>query len=70
MPGVPASSVALNHSALTYSVAETAALLGVSRVTIYRMIKRRILSPLPGLRHKKIARRKVHDLANGGGRHV
>lgn len=44
---------------LTYSVAETAALLGVSRPTIYRLIARRVLIPIPGMRHKRLPKRQV-----------
>ena len=51
---------------LTYSVAEAAAVLGVSHATIYRLVCRRILKPIPGLRHKRIAKRQVHTLAQGG----
>lgn len=48
---------------LTYSVAEAAELLGVSRPTIYRLISRRVLSPIPGLRHKRLPKRQVRRLA-------
>jgi len=45
---------------LTYSVTETARVLGVSLPTVYRLIGRRLLKPLPGLRHKRLAKRQVH----------
>jgi excisionase family DNA binding protein len=51
--------------ALTYSVAEAAVVLGVSQVTIYRLIYRRILKPVPGLRHKRISKKQIHTLAQG-----
>lgn len=44
---------------LTYSVAEAAKALGVSLPTIYRLIARRILKPLPGLRTKRLSKRRV-----------
>jgi excisionase family DNA binding protein len=47
---------------LTYSVAEAAALLGVSRPTIYRLIGRRVLIPIPGMRHKRLPKRQVRRL--------
>ena len=50
---------------LTYSVAEAAQVLGVSPPTIYRLIARRLLRPLPCFRHKRLPRKQVHRLANG-----
>lgn len=38
----------------TYSVEEVATLLQVSRPTVYRLLLRRILRALPGLRTKRI----------------
>ena len=52
--------------ALTYSVIETAQVLGVSPPTIYRLVARRLLRPLPGLRHKRIPKRQVLAFVNGG----
>ena len=37
---------------LTYTSTETAAALGVSKITLWRMAQRGQLLPLPGLRHK------------------
>ena len=51
---------------LTYSVIETARVLGVSMPTVYRLIARRLLKPLPGLRHKRLAKRQVHAYINSG----
>ena len=51
---------------LTYSVAETAQVLGVSMPTVYRLIVRRLLRPLPHLRHKRIPKRQVHAFINDG----
>jgi excisionase family DNA binding protein len=51
---------------LTYSVTETARVLGVSLPTVYRLIARRLLKPLPGLRHKRLAKRQVHAYINCG----
>jgi len=50
---------------LTYSVKEAAHVLGVSQPTIYRLIARRMLRPLPCLRHKRLPKNQVHRLANG-----
>jgi excisionase family DNA binding protein len=52
---------------LTYSVAEAAVLLGVSRPTIYRLIGRRVLIPIPGMRHKRLSKRQVRRLGEAGG---
>ena len=49
---------------LTYSVAEAAALLGVSRPTIYRLIGRHVLVPIPGMRHKRLSKRQVRRLGD------
>jgi excisionase family DNA binding protein len=59
------SSTAAKAGPLTYSVAEAAHVLGVSQPTIYRLIARRILRPLPCLRHKRLPRKQVQRLANG-----
>jgi len=50
---------------ITYSVAEAAEVLGVSSITIYRLIYRRMLRPVPGLRHKRISKKQVNALAQG-----
>ena len=51
---------------LTYSVAETAAIVGVSEASVYRLLSKRLLKSAPGLRHKRIPRRNVHSYINGG----
>ena len=51
---------------LTYSVTETARVLGVSMPTVYRLIARRLLKPLPGLRHKRVSKRQVLAYINSG----
>jgi excisionase family DNA binding protein len=51
---------------LTYSVIETAHVLGVSLPTVYRLITRKLLRPLPGLRHKRLSKRQVHTYINSG----
>ena len=50
---------------LTYSVEESAFALGVSKPTIYRLLTRRLLRPVPGLRHKRIPCQQVRRLAAG-----
>ena len=52
---------------LTYSVAEAAAALGVSPATIYRLIYRRLLKPVRGLRHKRVSKKQIYALAQGDG---
>jgi excisionase family DNA binding protein len=69
-PAIPLSAEIVSSSAdkpesLTYSVTEAAKVLGVSQPTIYRLIARRILRPLPCLRHKRLPKKQVHGLANG-----
>ena len=57
-----AAAPAAASEKLTYSVAEAAALLGVSRPTIYRLIGRHVLVPIPGMRHKRLPKRQVRRL--------
>jgi excisionase family DNA binding protein len=51
---------------LTYSVGESATALGVSRPTIYRLVARRILRPVPGIRHKRIPCQQIKRLVSSG----
>ena len=53
---------------LTYSTAEAADVLGVSRPTIYRLITRQVLTPIPGLRHKRLPKRQIHRLTDAKNR--
>ena len=55
---------AVTLEALTFSVGETAQVLGVSEPTIYRLVARRVLRPLPSLRHKRIPKRQVLAYVN------
>ena len=50
---------------LTYSVEESAVALGLSKPTIYRLISRGVLRPLPGLRHKRIPCAQVRRFGSG-----
>ncbi|MDI1342619.1 MAG: helix-turn-helix domain-containing protein [Pseudolabrys sp.] len=54
---------------LTYSVEESATALGVSRPTIYRLVARRILRPVPGIRHKRIPCQQIRRLVSSGEMH-
>ena len=54
---------------LTYSVEESATALGVSKPTIYRLLARRILRPVPGLRHKRIPCQQIRRLGSGESLH-
>ena len=60
-PSVPVPPV----ESLTYSVTETATVLGVSLPTVYRLVARGVLRPLPGLRHKRLPKRQVHAFVEG-----
>ena len=46
-------------SRLAYSVSETAELLGVSRVSVYRLIERGLLRASGALRHRLIAQSEI-----------
>jgi excisionase family DNA binding protein len=63
-----AAAPAAASEKLTYSVAEAAAILGVSRPTIYRLIGRRVLIPIPGMRHKRLPKKQVRRLGEAEGR--
>jgi excisionase family DNA binding protein len=54
---------------LTYSVEESATALGVSRPTIYRLVARRILRPVAGIRHKRIPCQQIRRLVSSGELH-
>lgn len=54
-----------NPSSLTVSISEASALLGVSVATIRRLIQRRMLKVLPGLRHKRVVRKSLYEFASG-----
>ena len=58
-------SIPSNPPVLTYSLRETAQVLGVTPSTVYRLIYRDILKPVPYLRHKRISKAQVHRLAEG-----
>ena len=62
-PAPEAPPVAVER--LTYSVEESATALGVSKPTIYRLLARRMLRPVPGLRHKRIPCQQIRKLAAG-----
>lgn len=64
-PLVP-DSPATDIRRLTYSVEESAQALGVSKPTIYRLLARRILRPVPGVRHKRIPVRQIESLVHHG----
>jgi len=61
-PGAIAATPAAAPEKLTYSAADAAVLLGVSRPTIYRLLARRVLIPIPGLRHQRIPKKQVRRL--------
>lgn len=50
---------------LTYTVDEAAAAIGVSKPTIYRLIVRGHLCPVPNLRHKLIPCEQLHRYVAG-----
>lgn len=54
-----------HEASLTVSVTEAAQMLGVSEPTIYRLVARRFLKILPGLRHKRITRRSLDAYCAG-----
>ena len=50
---------------LAYNSAELRAALGVCGVTLWRLEKRGLLLPVPGLRHKLYSREAVQRFLNG-----
>ena len=51
---------------LAYTVSELSAELGISKPTIYRLVYRRLLKPLPYLRHKVFPRTEVERFLASG----
>jgi transcriptional regulator with XRE-family HTH domain len=50
---------------LAYSQAELCAALGLSKVTLWRLEKRNLLRPVPGIRNKIYSRRAVEAFLEG-----
>ena len=55
----------MNRKSLTYSPKEVAQLLGVCPTSVYRLILRKKLKSVPGLRHKRIPRSEIDRLLGG-----
>jgi hypothetical protein len=51
---------------LAFSKSELAAAIGLSGVTLWRLEKRGLLKPVPGIRHKLFARAEVERFLRGG----
>lgn len=60
----PPASPALPRMA--FSVKEAAQVLAVSKVTVRRLIARRMLTCVPGLRHKIIPKSSIERFLSGG----
>ena len=67
-PAPEAAGQGATVEVLTYSVKEAATALGVSQTSVYRLLYRRLLKPVTGIRRKRIAKKQVHQLAQGGTR--
>jgi excisionase family DNA binding protein len=65
-PEIPATP---SVARLTYTVDEAAAAIGVSKPTIYRLIVRGHLCPVPNLRHKLIPCEQLHRYVAGERHH-
>jgi len=53
---------------LTYDVKELSALLGVGQTTLWRLSKRGLLNPIPGLRHRLYSKGEVHRFLSQRGK--
>jgi len=57
---------------LFYSVPEVSEMVGISQKTVYRLLKRGLLSSSNALRHKRISRASIDNFVSttckGGGR--
>lgn len=58
-------SISAKIQRLTYSVTESAEALGVSKPTVYRLIARGLLQPIPSLRHKLIPCEQIRRFVSG-----
>jgi hypothetical protein len=47
----------------SFTLKETAQILGMSYLTVYRLVRRRKLKPVQGLRHKFISRDQIISFA-------
>jgi len=54
------------NPAVTCSLRETAELMGVHPATVYRLVARQLLAPVPGLRHLRFTHEEIHRFLNGG----
>lgn len=57
-PSVPVPNVT-SLPRLAYSVRETAEILGVSEISVYRLLERKLLRSSKALRHKLISRAEI-----------
>lgn len=62
-PGTDIASI--RQPPLTVSIEEAAAMLGVSVATVRRLVQRRLLRILPGLRHKRVVCASLQEFARG-----
>jgi hypothetical protein len=49
---------------LAYSMEETAGMLGLSYITVWRLLKRGLIKSVPGLRHKVIPATEIQRFLN------
>jgi excisionase family DNA binding protein len=52
-------------ASMTHSLQETAALLGVHPSTVYRLVGRKLIRPVPGLRHLRFQLSEIQRFMNG-----
>jgi hypothetical protein len=53
---------------LAYNTAELCSALGLSTVSLWRLRRRGLLRPIPGLRHKLYAKTEVQRFLSGKGK--
>ena len=54
----------LTDSRLAYSVRETAEILGISEISVYRLLNRGLLRASVALRHKRIPKSEIERFLN------
>jgi excisionase family DNA binding protein len=62
----PEPAAANQIEKLAFSTREAAQAIGVSEMTIYRLIQRKKLCAVPHLRHKIISRKEIDRFLNSG----
>ncbi len=62
---IETNSAPASVESLTYNSAQVCAVIGIKRTTLWRLERRGMLRPLPGIRHKLYSRKAVARYVEG-----